>query len=304
MGKVYIGYGDIFCPHCGDRRDKGAKKCSRCGKLYSLEASMKGVPAYGAAGIGWTPYANDPSLKRHRKREKRGIRISMLIVSVIIAIVILVSSHMSLDDIVHGGFLLVFGPLGIIWVFWLIWYGAQYGKSKDWEGTVTNKDMKTYESKRKDDEGNYWTETTTYYNVYFRDTKGKEHKLVQSSVGGWYEYLNVGDKVRYHGKNTSYYEKYDKSQSEVIPCAGCGRSCDARASYCSNCGTVLFKAAQPAVMQTQPATQPAEMQAQPVERPTQSAGVPEDSAVPCFCENCGTRFTPGSKFCKKCGTKL
>lgn len=121
---------------------------------------------------------------------------------------------------------------------------------------------------------------STYYNVYFRDTKGKEHKLVQSGSGSWYEYLNVGDRVRYHGNNTNYYEKYDKSQSELIPCAGCGRSCDARAAYCSNCGTILFKANQPVTVQAQ------------------------ETPVVQFCRNCGTRVIQGAGFCENCGAKL
>ena len=57
----------------------------------------------------------------------------------------------------------------------------------------------------------------------------------------WFDYLEVGDQIRYHGKNMSFYEKYDKTKDEFIPCAGCGYDEDSRASYCGKCGCVLLK---------------------------------------------------------------
>lgn len=296
-GKSMAGYGNGYCPHCGAKREKNGDVCANCGKEYSLEKSMKGVPALGAAGIGWSPYVNAPSLKKQEKKTKRGLRIGMGIVSVIIAAVIMISSKMDFEDLLDGGYVTVLGPLVIIWVFWFLWMTINFRKKKGWEGEVINKDQKTYEDKRKDDEGNSWTESTTYYTVYFRDTAGKEHKFVQSRTGSWYDYLEVGDRVRYHGKYTNYYEKYDKSKLEEIPCAGCGARCDTRAKYCTSCGTILFKAEKPVKIQ-KPAVSSERVQERQKERQK------EEAPVARFCEQCGTEFEPGARFCEKCGAKL
>ena len=156
-----------YCPHCGIREEKGEKICPHCKQAYSMEKSMKGVPALGAAGIGWTPYAKDPSLKHYQKKTKKGMRIGMAIVSIIIAAVIMISSHMDFDDLMNGGYVTVLGPLAIIWVFWFIWMTLNFKKTKGWEGEVINKDCKTYENKNRDEDGNVTKSYSTYYNIYF-----------------------------------------------------------------------------------------------------------------------------------------
>ena len=308
-----------YCPHCGIREEKGAEVCPHCKQNYSIKKSMKGVPALGAAGIGWTPYAKDATLKHHMKKTKKGMRIGMAIVSIIIAAVIMISSHMDFDDLMNGGYVTVLGPLAIIWVFWFIWMTLNFKKTKGWEGEVINKDCKTYENKNRDEDGNVTKSYSTYYNIYFRDTNGKERKLVQSNTGAWYEYLQVGDRIRYHGTNTNYYEKFDKSKEPFIPCAGCGARCDARATYCSTCGVRLFKASEPAYAKVQEreyaesemsACAAVEMAADAMPRMREGntdGQVRQDAdgrAIARFCEKCGTQFEPGSRFCEKCGAKL
>jgi len=53
-------------------------------------------------------------------------------------------------------------------------------------------------------------------------------------------YLNVGDRVRYHGK-LDYYEKYDKSHDAEVPCADCGRYVDIRLENCPVCKAPIIK---------------------------------------------------------------
>jgi hypothetical protein len=107
---------------------------------------------------------------------------------------------------------------------------------------VTNKEIREYDETKRDGNGNKHREFSTFYTVYFRDTRGKEHKLVKRDNPGWFDFFEIGEQVRYHGKYTNYYEKYDKSHLESIPCAGCGAGLDPRQNYCSDCGCIVLKA--------------------------------------------------------------
>ncbi|MCR4927836.1 MAG: zinc-ribbon domain-containing protein [Lachnospiraceae bacterium] len=296
MAKKYVGFSGVFCPHCGERVEKGETICPSCKKTYSLDDCFKGVSALGAAGKGWTENADDISLKRFAKKNLKGSVIGMFVVSVIIAAVIWFTSGMNMDRFEKEWYVVV-GPLIIIWVFWLIWLIMQFGKSKSWEGTVTEKERKEYKSASRDEDGHKHVETTVFYILHFKDTKGKNRKLTQRSTTGWYEYLKEGDRIRYHGKHTSYYEKYDKSADEEIPCAGCGKSCDARAAYCDRCGCILFKAPS-AENKTDPLNETPDLDN------GESSKENEIENVKKFCGKCGAAVKPGAAFCGKCGSKL
>ena len=62
----------------------------------------------------------------------------------------------------------------------------------------------------------YWD-----YIVLIRTDRGKKKRIVERQDGrSMYDYLDVGDRVRYHPALESY-EKYDKSKDEVIYCNVC-----------------------------------------------------------------------------------
>ncbi|HAG68999.1 MAG TPA: hypothetical protein DCL38_03385 [Lachnospiraceae bacterium] len=243
--KKWFGYGNFYCPHCGSRRNQGNERlCPKCGKNYSLKISLRGIPKQGG-GVGFSPYVNHVSLKKYRKREKKTFWVWAPIISLIIASIILFELRdkiYDLESFLAACLVPVGGPLALIWIFWFWWYGINYKKYKNWDGVVTNKEIREYDETKRDGNGNKHREFSTFYTVYFRDTRGKEHKLVKRDNPGWFDFFEIGEQVRYHGKYTNYYEKYDKSHLESIPCAGCGAGLDPRQNYCSDCGCIVLKA--------------------------------------------------------------
>ena len=107
---------------------------------------------------------------------------------------------------------------------------------------MTNKEVKEYDETGRDGYGNKYQDLSTFYVLTFRDTHGREHRLVERDEPHRFDFFEVGEKVRYHGKYTNYYEKYDKSELKYIPCAGCGARIDPRVSYCTRCGCIALKA--------------------------------------------------------------
>ena len=211
------------------------------------ELFLKNKPP-GSTKAGWRrwlfPYMDHASIKNYRKREKRAFWVWAPVISVIIASIILFELRdkiYDLESFLAACLVPVGGPLLLIWIFWFWWYGVNYKKYKNWDGVVTNKEIKEYDETKRDGNGNKYQEHSTFYTVYFRDTRGKEHSLVKKGNSAFFDSCEVGDRIRYHGKYTNYYEKYDKSKLDRIPCADCGASLDPRQNYCADCGCIVLK---------------------------------------------------------------
>jgi len=82
--------------------------------------------------------------------------------------------------------------------------------------------------------------------VRFRTDSGKKEISVGSSNGDpefrvYYDYLNIGDRVRYHPQLAFKYEKYDKSHDREIPCMFCKTMNDIQNDRCEVCHCLLLK---------------------------------------------------------------
>ena len=160
-----------------------------------------------AAGTGFSSHASDGTFRKHKTRYGLGVLIFLLIVSVIIFLVMLISGDI---DLSVGGLVIFGAVMAILWTFWILWYIIDNRKVKSWDGVVTRREQETTRYVEKDEEGYRHTREQTAYRVWFRTDTGKTKKLVQYDKPAWYNYLNEGERVRYHG-GKNYYEKYDKS---------------------------------------------------------------------------------------------
>ena len=276
MAKKRIGYDNLYCTRCGEAIEKGTVACPNCGAPYDEEKRWAGVPSLGAAGIGFSSHASDGTFRKHKTRYGLGVLVFLLIVSVIIFLAMLLSGDIDLS----AGGLVIFGAvMAVLWTFWILWYVIDNRKVKDWDGVVTRKEQETTRYVRKDEDGYRHTQEQTAYRVWFRTDGGKTKKLVQYDKPAWYNYLNEGERVRYHG-GKNYYEKYDKSREETLPCAGCGSRRDAREDYCGRCGCRMLKADSPV------------------------AAAEAVRMAPHYCAACGAPLGQGAKFCENCGTKI
>ena len=269
MAKKKFGSGEHFCTVCGARIEKNSDICPGCGAPYG--GSKYGAsPARGAAGVGWSDRADDPCFRQQKKKNVVGMFVFMLIISAIIFGAIYFTSKMEFSE-----FLPIYGiVMAILWTFWIVWLIFQYTSRKDWEGVVENRRRYTEEHTRRNSNNESERYTVDVYEVVFRRNDGKIKKLKSVDYPVWFDYLHEGDVVRYHGKNMNYYEKYDKSRDDAVPCASCGMMRDARDTYCGRCGAIMLK----------------------------GAPVSAQSGAK-FCTSCGAPAGEGL-FCTRCGARL
>lgn len=306
MARKRMGFGDLYCTGCGKPAEKNSAVCPFCGMPYGKE-KYAGKSAYGAGGLGWSDQVTNPCFKSHRRKN--------LVISLVLMIVFCIALYAGLtlsgqlDPV--GGLPVFGGIMAIIWIIWIIWLIASFVSRKDWEGVVENKNTYTKIVRKGSSDDNDNTYTEDVYEIHFRKNDGRRKKLVSRRVSEWYDYLNIGEIVRYHGKNMDYYEKYDKRHDTVIPCASCGTKRDSRDTYCGRCGAVLLKG--PSVQSAFANTSgtPSDVTVGPA---FQAGGavnsVPPYYQVPqavresvSFCPNCGAKNN-GGKFCQSCGAKL
>ncbi|HBN95377.1 MAG TPA: hypothetical protein DDZ66_03680 [Firmicutes bacterium] len=111
-------------------------------------------------------------------------------------------------------------------------------KKPVWEGVVTEKFQKERRShNRGDDSFMSYTEFT----VLIRTDQGKKKRIIEKgSSRHMYDYLAVGDRVRYH-PTFETYEKYDKSKDKIIYCNVCRMMNPITNDRCERCKNRLFK---------------------------------------------------------------
>lgn len=93
------------------------------------------------------------------------------------------------------------------------------GRGKIWDATVINKEAKKVRYKERVDEDSYVTRTRIVYILNLRSKQGRRSKITQVDKDS-FDYLNVGDKVRYHSA-LGTFEKFDKLKDEFIFCNAC-----------------------------------------------------------------------------------
>lgn len=223
-----LGYDNLYCVFCGDRLERKTDQCQKCGKPIG-DSKFDGIIRAGAGGIGYSDKTNDPSFKKYKSKNTKVGAVILFIISIIIAAVLLFQKISPL---------LVAAVLAVIWIFDIIWFMISRIPKKDWEGTVEKK--REYQRVvHHSGENDY----DTYENVYemkFRTDNGKKKKLKDLRNRERYDYINIGDRVRFIGRLKNI-EKYDKSRDANILCAGCNTLRDAREIYCGRCGCIILK---------------------------------------------------------------
>ena len=100
--------------------------------------------------------------------------------------------------------------------------------AKSWDGEVT--DLTRRSSEHSSD---------TYY-ITCRTDEGKRRK-VNDYGRSMYDYLQIGDRVRFHPRLNVALEKYDKTHDSYLLCPFCGKRQDLENDDCDVCGKPLLK---------------------------------------------------------------
>lgn len=112
-------------------------------------------------------------------------------------------------------------------------------KQPMWEGVVVNQYSKEKSEHRGGEDDNY--RTYTEYTTIINTDAGKKKTIVEKDSGRhMYDYLSVGDRVRYHPRFGTY-EKYDKSKDRIVYCNVCTMMNPIQNDRCKRCNNLLFK---------------------------------------------------------------
>ncbi len=255
----------MYCPKCELQIDDGAKFCGKCGAQLSAPvvpaAPAQPQPTYSpqythtaqytrpvpvqpvvvqpmqaqsAGFVGWSENYRHPLILKKAESQKKGAVIFTIVLMAVFLIGFTVAGFtvekMSpIEGIVIGA------GLALMMLIILLVRMAKM-KKPIWEGTVIDK--RAERGVDTDSDGN--TSHYTRYIVFMAGTDGSKRKLSVNDNRTWYDYLQIGERVRFH-PNLGTYEKYDKSRDSYLLCNVCGKRCDITEDACRFCKSPLFK---------------------------------------------------------------
>lgn len=127
--------------------------------------------------------------------------------------------------------------LGLLFILTGFLTGRSKSYRKTWDGVVIDK-VKKHTSK--DIGYDHIKAERIIYKVIIQADDGTSHEISSEDDDTLYNYFEVGDKVRHHGKLNTY-EKFDKSHDEIVFCNACGIRHKINEVNCRNCGCPLLK---------------------------------------------------------------
>lgn len=228
-----------ICVSCGAKLTKDAVFCINCGaKVQSPPTpvpSASDIPPSNL--VGFSTRSNAPEILAAAKSNRKS-SIGCMWVLVFVPLIGFPLAGLLMEDFPLGEAVII--GVGVALVLLIVnLLGLRNAKKPMWEGVVVNKYSKERSEHRGGDDDNYrtYTEYTTVINT---DT-GKKKTIVEKDSGrDMYDYLAVGDRVRYY-PIFGTYEKYDKSKDRIIYCNVCRMLNPIANDRCKRCNNLLFK---------------------------------------------------------------
>lgn len=231
----------MYCSSCGAQIDENAKFCPNCGAAQNAAPVSETVSVHtgnGTPAPGFSDRVNHPEILAAVKKNRKVAGIFSLFLVPLPLIGFLVYSIVSnqietADALRYGAFV-----SGIFLLFAL--YGIIKGRAKNtYEATVIDKKSRRAYRHNSSDDNSYYTE----YITVVRTADGKKKRIVEregSRIVAW-DYLQVGDRFKYHPQFHFPYELYDKSKAPYIACVSCGTKNPVEADRCQKCNLPLLK---------------------------------------------------------------
>lgn len=237
---------DMFCPNCGNKLPDGSEFCIGCGKAVNLrtpepmevsQAASSAPPQDGAGLVGFSDKCNSPEILAAAQKNKKS-SIGCMWILVFVPLIGFPVAGLLVDDFPFGESLVI--GVGIALVMLVVnLLALRKTKQPMWEGVVVNKYSKEKSEHRGGEDDNW--RTYTEYNTIINTDAGKKKTIVEKDSGRhMYDYLSVGDRVRFHPRFGTY-EKYDKSKDRIIYCNVCSMMNPIQNDRCKRCNNLLFK---------------------------------------------------------------
>lgn len=234
------------CTACGAELPEGAEFCIGCGAAVSpavpqpMEPSRAAAPARSQGGtglVGFSDRCNSPEILAAAQKNKKS-SIGCMWILVFVPLIGFPIAGLLMDDFPFGESLVI--GIGIALVMLVVnLLALRKTRQPMWEGVVINKYSKEKSEHRGGEDDNY--RTYTEYTTIINTDAGKKKTIMEKDSGRhMYDYLSVGDRVRFHPKFGTY-EKYDKSKDRIIYCNVCSMINPIQNDRCKRCNNLLFK---------------------------------------------------------------
>jgi hypothetical protein len=261
----------MFCPNCGNRMKEGAAFCTNCGAKIqagapnvctacgvelpevtafciecgkavnreapesagSSQAAPSAPPQSGAGLVGFSDRCNSPEILAATQKHKK-YSIGFMWILVFVPLIGFPIAGLLIDEMPFGEAVVIGSLLALVMLVVNL-LALRRTKQPMWEGVVVNKFSKEKYIHR---DG---PETYTEYTMVINTDGGKKKTIVgRDNRRRMYDYLSVGDRVRYHPMFGTY-EKYDKSKDRIIYCNVCTTMNPIQNDRCKRCNNLLFK---------------------------------------------------------------
>jgi ribosomal protein L40E len=234
------------CTACGAKLPDGAEFCIGCGKAVNSATSepmephhvaTPAPPQSGAGLVGFSDKCNSPEILAAAQKNKKS-SIGCMWILVFVPLIGFPVAGLLVDDFPFGESLVI--GVGIALVMLVVnLLALRKTKQPMWEGVVVNKYSKEKSEHRGGEDDNW--RTYTEYNTIINTDAGKKKTIVEKDSGRhMYDYLSVGDRVRFHPRFGTY-EKYDKSKDRIIYCNVCSMMNPIQNDRCKRCNNLLLK---------------------------------------------------------------
>jgi ribosomal protein L40E len=252
----------MFCSNCGAQIENNSKFCPNCGAAQNAQQAnaqsyrqapvqsyaepIYSAPVYAGNGAvrngipapGYSDRVNHPEILAavSKNRKTAGVFAFFLVPLPLIGFMIysIVSGEMELSQASMIG--------GLVSAVFLIFalYGFITERAKNtYEATVIDKKTRREYRHNNSDDTSYYTQ----YITVVRSTDGKTRKIVErdgSQIWAW-DYLQMGERFKYHPQFHFPYELFDKSKAPYIACVNCPAHNPVEADRCRECGLPLLK---------------------------------------------------------------
>lgn len=237
------GDNTMFCTNCGAKLPEGAAFCANCGGAANVTSQASEPPSQSykpsqdqRAAVGWSYNSNHPEILAAAQKNKKSAMGCAWIFMLIFPIGFLLAG-LFVDEMPLNEAIIIGVGLGVVMLV-INLVRIKGMKRPIWEGVVSEKfQKKRRRHNRGDDSFDYYTEFT----VVIKTDAGKVKRIIErDSQRHMYDYLVVGDRVRYYPAFETY-EKYDKSQDKIIYCNVCRMMNPIANDRCKRCNNLLFK---------------------------------------------------------------